>query len=130
MKIEYKSKEHKMWMTVSEFEAVPEMLDSLKSDDGKLDFAYEINHAALLFDCYHVISATAEIGRNSRIFNQYTENSGHLDVWFRITAKDSEMYPRHFDEIYISLSDIWSIGADTENEIKSHCFHVKYSRDE
>lgn len=66
-----------------------------------------------------VFEATAEIAKNSRIWNFYFDGSEHLDVYINATAKSGNS----FYVIGIYLSDVYQIGqTDVNKEIIQRMF--------
>lgn len=126
MKITYKDRKTKEIMTAYEYEQIPKFLESLKNDDGKIDFAWEIQTAAALFDCNIVLKSEARVCKYYRALNRYTESSGYLDIEFEILAYDEW---NHFDKICCCLSDLWELTGGNHDEIRSRMYHVRFSRD-
>lgn len=59
-------------------------------------------------DCLReVLTASAEIARNCRVWNAYDEDSGRMDVWINFTALTYD----GFIEGGAYLSDIWQSGS-------------------
>ena len=54
-----------------------------------------------------VIEADARTAKNGRIWNEYGEGTGDMDVWIEALAETSE----GFIQVGAYLSDIWQTGA-------------------
>lgn len=129
MKIQI-TKEAKKWLTVAEMPEVRKMIDDLKDDDIRgyvrttMNFLKENNSSAV-----KVFEATAEIKKNIRVMDRYTDNSGNLDVWIDFIAysSDSDSFIR--GGAY--LSDIWSItGTEEDNKLKLEMYVERYNHAE
>lgn len=68
---------------------------------------------------WEFLKCHAEFALNGRIFNQYSEDSGHIDIWIECYAYNP--YYGFFD-LGAYLTDIWSIGSEDPDKIKSHIY--------
>ncbi len=100
------TKEAKQWLTVAEMPVAKALVSDLKDDDSKAkDIARDA--AKLVFGpsgSIKVYEVTAEIAHNDRIFNYYSDNSAHLDIWIKFTAFNAD-YGLLVGGVY--LSDMW-----------------------
>lgn len=120
------TKEAKQWLTVAQMPEVRKMIADLKDDDIK---SYVITMMNFLegnnFFNVKVFEATAEISRNIRVKDRYTDNSGDLDVWINFIAYGSGSDSFIRGGAY--LSDIWSItGTEEDNKLKSRMYVARY----
>ena len=54
-----------------------------------------------------ILKVEAHTARNCRIWNQYGDNTGDMDVWIKAVAETTE----GFVKVGAYLSDIWQSGA-------------------
>lgn len=124
MKVTMK-KEAKRYITVAEMPDVRAIIEYQKEDTNTAaDYA---EMAAQVIGGGHcsvqILEAKAEICKNCRAKNNYTETSGDLDVWITFTA----VLDNGLSGIVMggaNLTDIWNITghADTDEEIKRHMY--------
>ena len=123
MKVTFQ-KDYKNWLTVAEVEAARQIIREMKEDTSTAaeEAAAAIREALKDTRDYldRVLEAEATICKNSRVWNQYGENTGMLDIWISGIAKTSW----GFIEIGACLSDIWSAPA----EYKQHMY-IKHLMD-
>ncbi len=119
------TKESKKILTLEEAQVARQIILDRKEDEWSVTEYAEmaVNVVCGCSDhCVEVLKATAEINKNCRAWNVYSENSGTLDVWIKATAQTSE----GFYIIGVYLSDIWEISDDNHAEIASHMFIRKF----
>lgn len=122
MKIKFES-EQKKYTKVSELPAVKNLILEMKSES----FKYEAEIAARIAtgeNLNEILKIEAEISHNNRIYNRYADNSGTLDIWFKIYAFNS--YSR-FYVIGSYLSDLWESTENNENELRKHMYIRKFT---
>lgn len=123
MKIGY-SKDYKRVFTLADMENAKrfEAAHKTASDDGKIDFKWEIeaaiNEAIGNEIIVKVFEYKAEFAKNCRAWNIYKDTQD-MDVWLTATAKTTA----GFIEIGAYLSDTWKIGGE---EVKHHFYIVNY----
>lgn len=115
------TKKAKKWLTVAEMPIVRRIIADFKDNDESTtaEYAKSAADAIMYANFKHctssatkVFEATAQISKNQRLHNYYSDDSGDLDVWIDFVV---------FDEINgtISggayLSDIWSIPAEYDS---------------
>jgi len=126
MKVKF-TEDAKKFITVSELPAVKRIIAEMK-EDGEIKGYSEI--AARVASGYNgnfeILKAEAEISRNGRVNDAYGEGSGKLDIWLNVYAFDN--YAGFF-EIGAYLTDIWAVAGDNAEEIRSHMYINKYSRE-
>ena len=66
----------------------------------------------------------AEIAKNRRIYNYYTENSADFDIWISFKAFDEYA---GFYIVHCYLSDIFSVSSDNKQEIRQHMYVREYT---
>ena len=75
-------------------------------------------------ESFEILKAEAELCKNCRVWNYYSDDSGNLDVWITFYAFNSYY---GFYSIGVYLSDIWQIGSTEANqEVKSHMYIKEY----
>lgn len=122
------TKESKKVITVAEMPVVRQMIAELKEDDYTAE-KYAAMAARLITgdSSVEIISATAEIARNCRIYNGYGEESGDLDVWIDFRAFSN--YKSCFIIAGAYLSDIWQIGGENNEELIKQMYVRKFSEE-
>jgi hypothetical protein len=75
-------------------------------------------------ESFEILKAEAELCKNCRVWNYYSDDSGNLDVLITFYAFN----PYYgFYSIEACLSDIWQIGsAEANQEVKSHMYIREY----
>lgn len=109
-------------ITLAEMPVVKMMIAGLKETDLN-DEAKALSH---LFCCdSEVLKASAEIAKNGRIWGYYDVGENHtkdLDVWVEVTFKGFD----RFYEVGAYLSDIWQIGGEDTETLKSKMYIQEY----
>ena len=123
-------KHYKDVFTLSDLEACKKLEKSIKdnADNGKIDLSWEVCCAAIAgSDSHvcdtHVLAASAEFQKNSRIYDYYCDGSGKMDVWINVKAFDSYY---GFYDIGVYLSDIWQYSSEDAEATKIHMFIKHY----
>ena len=119
------TEESKKYITVAEMPAVKQIIKDMKEDDDIIGYAQAAARVASGWNGFEILKAEASIAKNCRVWNQYGENTGDLDIWLDIYAFDSYA---GFYEIGAYLSDIWSICGDNAEELKEHMYIGAYKR--
>lgn len=106
-------------ITIDEIPAMNETIAAMKNEDVH-DYAI-IAARLLLGGGAELIEAQAEICKNSRIWNEHSNDSRNFDIWISFTAYAET---QGFVKAGANLSDIYQIGnnPDTDNEIERHMF--------
>lgn len=122
--------EAKKYITVAEMPTVRQMIKDFKDDESDIkDYG---RTAAIIASGnngnYEILKASAEIAKNQRVYNQYSDESGTLDIWMEFYAYDNYF---GFYEIGVYLSDLWQADGDTETyeRIKSHMFIQEFKKE-
>ena len=115
---------YKRIFTLEDMDHCKALLSSILSgfDDGKLDLSSEVVSALSLASgswatAAGVYDVRVEYAKNGRI--AYDDDRGLMDMW--VTVKGLV----EFSGFYIVgfyLSDIWALGGDNRDEIKSHMY--------
>lgn len=139
----------KRFITISEMDGIKEIRDMLKEDDGlEIGSSYYDNESECFMtdtrfygsyfvmmynlaggsvsDGTRIYDASAQIARNSRVWNAYGEHSGKLDVWLEANFYDP------YDGFFVVgayLTDIWNLSSDNATEIKSHMYIRHYVKE-
>ena len=127
MKVQF-TKDAQKIVTVSEMPVVRKIISDFKNGDDNLN-EYAEMAAALIAGCgcsVHVLESKAEIAKNCRVWNAYSDESCQLDIWITFTAVVNGM-----ETIVVMcgvyLTDIWNIGDPEGNEaIKQHMYVRKF----
>lgn len=106
-------------ITIDEMPAMKETIATVKDIDIH-DYAI-IAARLLLGGGAELIEAQAEICKNSRIWNEHSNDSRDFDIWISFTAYAET---QGFVKAGANLSDIYQIGnsPDTDDEIERHMF--------
>ena len=123
-------KDYKNFYTVAEVEAAKQIIREMKEDTSTAaeEAAAAIREALKnTGDCLdEVLKAEATICKNNRIWNQYGENTGMLDIMICGIAKTSLGYI----DVEATLSDIWQIGSEGyEDRLRMYVRHFTRPRD-
>lgn len=125
MKVTLSDKSKKL-VTLAEMPIVRKMIEQLATEDTSSAAEYVSMVAALPFGRYSAVKkvydAKASISKNCRVNDYYAENSGNLDVWIDFTAQTTDGFV--VGGAY--LSDIWSLGAETREEVLSNMYVKKF----
>ena len=125
MKVKF-TKEMKEIVPVSLVSDVQSIIRELKEDN---DTSYYGRMAAKIasgiITDFEILRFEAMIAKNCRVYNQFTDTSNDLDVWFDIYA-----YNRFegFFEIGVYLTDLWSYTGENAAEIKSHMYIKSFTK--
>lgn len=118
MKVNFTA-EQKRIITVAELPAAKEVISLLKDDTGLKDYAAIAARIATRDGANEILKAEAEIAKNHRIYNRYSEESGNLDIWLTVYAFNDF---KGFYKIGAYLSDIWEVASENAEEIRSHMY--------
>lgn len=121
MKIKFGA-EQKKFVTVAEMPIVRQIISDMKEDDCLKEYAEMAARIASGGYCEKVYECSAEIAKNGRIYEQWGEGSGNLDIWIEAAALTSE----GFVIFGIYLTDVWSITGDNAEEIRNHMYIRKF----
>jgi hypothetical protein len=122
-------KNYETWMTVEKVAIAKKLIRYEKENDDcsvKEWAIYAICEALRDRDDYDIgaegiLTCSAEIGGNNRVWDAYFEGSKDLDIWIKATAKTGNGYT----EIGAYLSDIWQTGA---TPYADHMYIAYYKR--
>lgn len=121
MKVQFK--EAKKYVTVAEMPAVRMMIEDFKNDESSVkEYAEMAVRAIAKNNIVTVLDANAEIAKNDRVWNRYTDDSGHLDVWITFTAMVGTIGLDGFVMGGAYLSDIWELSGWDDSELVSHMY--------
>lgn len=119
--------ESKRIITLEEAAAARQIVRDMKQDESSPK--EYLKYAAGLYGYVEeIITATAEIAKNARTWNAYSDSSGQIDIWIDGLARiipDGESC-RAYIEIGAYLSDIWSLSSDNREEIKARTYAVMF----
>jgi hypothetical protein len=109
-------KDYRKYYTLEELDQAKEVIKFEKeNDEGTIKSwaVYAANEALKHIDRYEsvceeqILTAQATTSRNSRAWNEYGDNTGHMDVWIEFTAFTGS----RFITGGACLTDIWQTGA-------------------
>lgn len=109
-------KDYRKLYTLEELDIARSIIRDMKEDESTPAeyITYAINHwmsntgnGGYIKDVY---KATAEIAKNHRAWNAYSEESQGMDIWIQAVAETEEGFLR----IEAYLTDIWSLSADVD----------------
>lgn len=118
MKIKFTA-EQKKYITVAELPEVKKIIADMKEDTGLKDYAEIAARIVSRDNGNEILKAEAEIAKNNRIFNRYTDESGTLDIWLTVYAFNSY---KGFYTIGAYLSDIWESTGDNAEELREYMY--------
>lgn len=118
MKIKFTA-EQKKFITVAELPEVKKIIAEMKEDTGLKDYAEIAARIASRDNGNEILKAEAEIAKNQRVFNRYTDESGNLDIWLTVYAFNSY---KGFYTIGAYLSDIWESTGDNAEELRGYMY--------
>ena len=119
-------KEEKKYITLEEAPIAREIIASMKEDESTAEeYAEMAIRAAYDGNAWSIdtMRATAKISKNNRAWNEYSNDSGCLDIWIEATAY---VNTDEFIMIGAYLSDIWKITGDNNTEIASRMYIRKF----
>lgn len=109
---------------------VDEMIQAIQNDhtDECISDPYMLGIAMSCITSYNgdwkFYDIQAEIAKNRRIYNYYTENSADFDVWISFKAFDEYS---GFYIVHCYLSDIFSVSSENKSEIRQHMYVREYA---
>ena len=110
--------------TVSELPKAREIIDLMKDDTGLKEYAATALRLAARDNTVEVLKADAEIAKNYRVFNRYTDNSWDIDVWVNAYG----FVPcKGFYIIGIYLSDIWDLTTENTDYTRDLMYIREYT---
>ena len=127
MKITFGAEEKK-YITVAELPAVRKLIEQMKEYDSKTfeEFADSaLSYVTGGHSADKIFDVKAEICGNSRVWNYYTDDSEHLDIWVEISALNWMDGGWCFVMLGFNLTDLWNVGNGDEesiNELKAHSY--------
>lgn len=124
MKVKFAA-EQKKFVTVAELPMVKRIISDMKEDDQLKEYAQMAARiASRSNEAFEVLKAEAAIAKNSRVYDSYGEGSGTLDIWLEVYA--FSMF-KGFYSIGIYLTDIWQVGSENSEEIRSYMYIEEYT---
>lgn len=118
MKVKFSS-EQKKYITVAELPEVKKIIADMKEDTGLKDYAETAARIASRDNCNEILKVEAEITKNQRVFNRYSDESGNLDIWLTVYAFNDY---KGFYKIGAYLSDIWESTSDNSEELRNYMY--------
>ena len=120
MKVKFTEKQ-KRFITVAQLPIVKEIIADMKEDTGLKDYAMSADACASDGEATgaEILSVEAEIAKNCKAWDRYSDESEDLDIW--LTVKAYHFYAG-FYVIGCYLSDIWDLNGENGAEIRSHMY--------
>lgn len=109
---------------------VDEMIKAIQRDgtDESISDPYMLGIAMSCITSYNgdwkFYDIEAEIAKNRRIYNYYTENSADFDIWISFKAFDEYS---GFYIVHCYLSDIFSVSEENKSEIRKQMYVREYA---
>lgn len=109
---------------------VDEMIKTIQRDgtDGSIGDPFMLGIAMSCITSYNgdwkFYDIEAEIAKNRRIYNYYTENSADFDIWISFKAFDEYS---GFYIVHCYLSDIFSVSEENKQEIRKQMYVREYA---
>lgn len=118
MKIKFAA-EQKRFITVAELPEVKKIIADMKEDTGLKDYAETAARIASRDNCNEILKVEAEIAKNQRVINRYSDKSSNLDIWLTVYAFNDY---KGFYKIGAYLSDIWESTGDNSEELRNYMY--------
>jgi len=123
MKVKF-GPEQKKIITVAQLPAVRQLIEFMREDTGLRDYAETAATLASDYSGMEILKAEAEIALNSRVWNQYGDETENIDIWIKVYAYHSYY---GFYDIGVYLTDLWALCSDNKEEIRSHMYIRHYT---
>ena len=112
-------------LTVAEMPIAREIIKRMKDDDSFDQYCLSAARVASGDnDSFSILTQQAQIAKNERVQDYYSDNSGNLDIWLEFIAFS------FFGGCYligIYLSDVYQItGTASDRELKQYMFIREY----
>lgn len=116
---------YKRFLTIADMENLREIRQQMKEENLEELAQMAARVASGSNYEFEILKSSAEIAKNSRIYNAFTENSAELDVWIEIYA-----YNRHegFFDLGVYITDLWQVDGYNNDEIRSHMFLKEFRK--
>ena len=113
-------------LTVAEMPIAREIIKRMKDDDSFDQYCLSAARVASGDnDSFSILTQQAQIAKNERVQDYYSDNSGDLDIWLEFIAFS------FFGGCYligIYLSDVYQItGTASDRELKQYMFIREYT---
>lgn len=113
-------------LTVSEMPKARELIKRMREDNSFDQYALSAARVASGDrDSFLILEQKAQIAKNERVQDYYSDKSGNLDIWLEFLAFN------YFSGCYligIYLSDVYQItGTASDRELKQHMFIREYT---
>lgn len=114
-------------ITLDQMPAVRRIIKEFGKDEMKpADYVESVARYISGTNCVKILEASAEIGRNSRVWDELTDNSEDLDIWITFTAF-CEPYPGDmFIKCSVFITDIWKLTSDNADDMLKHMYIRKF----
>ena len=118
MKVQFTA-DAKRFVTIAEMPAVRKVIEVVKEDEWTAkEWAKMATGIVCHHSCVKVLEASAEIAKNCRVCDVYTEGSADFDVWIRFTAFVGDGFV--MGGVY--LSDLWEVNDDNREQLINHMY--------
>lgn len=116
----------KKCINLADVPAMESVIEMMENDASTLreyaDTAIRIIYNELVSDV-KILDADAEIAKNCRIWNRFSEESKDVDVFIRAIAFVDK---REFIQIGAYITDIWDLNEKTNAEIAARIYTRKF----
>lgn len=119
--------EMKKHLTVAEMPDVRKIQQEFKNaENEEFELVDYCKMIAGLFGEHNskIFEPRAEIAKNSRTNNRFSDTSNDLDVWIECYIFGNEIC----GEFGAYITDLWDISEDNQDEIRSHIFKNIFKR--
>lgn len=119
--------EAKKILTLSDLPIVRQILKNYR--DNEDDLSGSIETLKNIFGATEIISSTAKISKNSRIYNYFNENSNNIDIWIDATFYENYSSENKGGVFYIVgayLTDIYQSTGENWKELQSRMYIRKF----
>lgn len=112
-------------LTVAEMPIAKDIIKNMREDNNFDQYALSAARVASgENDNFVILNQTAQIAKNDRVQDYYSDNSGNLDIWLEFLAFS------YFSGCYlvgVYLSTVYQItGQPSDRDLKQHMFIREY----
>ncbi len=119
------TEDSKKILTLDLMPKVREIIRDMREDDYMTEYCQRAVRLVSPWSDAEILKADASIMKNSRVWDYYSNGSKDLDIWIECYG----FVPLEgFYRIGFYLSDIWELGNDNKEEIKSHFYIDAYKK--
>lgn len=114
------------WLNSKELQVAKRIIRNMREVDEDSEETYAATMAKIASgSCgLQIINFSAEITKNQRIWNAYSNDSGFIDIWVKVYAYN---YYKGFYEIGANLTDILAATGKNDDELKQR-FYIHHCK--